>query len=256
MNTNEHNTVLVPINHVATYELVAEQLMRAINLRRFQPGERLPSERVMAEQLAVSRASVREAIRVLETKGMVVVKKGATGGAVVQDTILPDTIVNDEQSLTVLRQSYEFRLAIETNAAFYAAQRRTDDDIVKMKRLLGEMVANIGSPDDSGGASGEHVNKFSRADSSFHIVISQASGVPQFAMAVEQIRSALFVPIGGIYQELREGANSHHKHIVDAIADKDPEGARDAMQAHVTDTYENMRILFEESASAPEASDH
>ena len=72
---------LVPIASTATYELVTEQLLRAINMGRIAVGEKLPSERSMAEQFQVSRATVREAVRALETSGILEVKKGATGGA-------------------------------------------------------------------------------------------------------------------------------------------------------------------------------
>src|SRR5213592_4815792 len=71
------------VRRPASYELVLEQIRRAIQLGRFEGGTRLPSERELAQQFGVSRTTVREAIRVLQGEGLVDVKRGRNGGAVV-----------------------------------------------------------------------------------------------------------------------------------------------------------------------------
>src|ERR1700712_3739154 len=90
---NSHTKPLMnPVRAAATYELVVDQLRRALALTRFVPGEKLPPERELAQQLGVSRTSVREAIRILEGEGALEVKRGATGGVLVrQMPIVPAT---------------------------------------------------------------------------------------------------------------------------------------------------------------------
>ncbi len=67
------------------YELVVERIRRAIHIGSYVPGDRLPPERALAEQLGVSRTTVREAIRVLEGEGYVESRRGATGGVILLD---------------------------------------------------------------------------------------------------------------------------------------------------------------------------
>src|SRR6056297_555626 len=75
--------MLDPIHHTATYERVVEQIRRVIYLGRYLPGDKLPPERELAQQLGVSRTTVREAIRMLEGENLIRVKRGATGGIIV-----------------------------------------------------------------------------------------------------------------------------------------------------------------------------
>ncbi|MBV8144951.1 MAG: winged helix-turn-helix transcriptional regulator, partial [Gammaproteobacteria bacterium] len=71
---------LEPIKAVATYELVTNQIQRAVHLGLLVPGDRLPAERALAQQLGVARMTVREAIRVLAHEGLITVRRGAHGG--------------------------------------------------------------------------------------------------------------------------------------------------------------------------------
>src|SRR5262249_30137061 len=73
------------VEHVPVYGLVVDQLRRAIHNGAFGPGDKFPPERELSKQLGVSRASVREAIRVLEGEGYVETRRGASGGIIVLD---------------------------------------------------------------------------------------------------------------------------------------------------------------------------
>jgi GntR family transcriptional repressor for pyruvate dehydrogenase complex len=68
---------ITPIEHSSVYELVVEQLRRAIHIGTYLPGDKLPPERELAQRLEVSRASVREAVRMLEGEGYVETRRGA-----------------------------------------------------------------------------------------------------------------------------------------------------------------------------------
>src|SRR5262245_65697347 len=73
------------VAHVPVYGLVVDKLRRAIHNGSFVPGDKFPPERELSKQLGVSRASVREAIRVLEGEGYVETRRGASGGIIVLD---------------------------------------------------------------------------------------------------------------------------------------------------------------------------
>src|SRR5262249_4576277 len=77
MSCSKH---LEPIMAIETYELVANQIQRAVHLGLLVPGDRLPAERELAQQLGVARMTVREAIRVLAHEGRITVRRGAHGG--------------------------------------------------------------------------------------------------------------------------------------------------------------------------------
>ena len=96
------------VEPAAAHALVVEQLRRAVHIGSYVPGDRLPSERALAEQLGVSRATVREAIRVLREEGYVESRRGARGGLVVLDQGQ-----NEERMRPVVRARLaEFREAV------------------------------------------------------------------------------------------------------------------------------------------------
>jgi len=78
-------TGIEPIDFAAAYEVVTERIRRAIHIGSYLPGDKLPPERTLAQQLGVSRTTVREAIRVLEGEGYVMSRRGASGSIIVLD---------------------------------------------------------------------------------------------------------------------------------------------------------------------------
>src|SRR6266704_997480 len=113
------------VEHVPVYGLVVDQLRRAIHNGSFVPGDRFPPERELSRQLGVSRASVREAIRVLEGEGYVETRRGASGGMVVLDRAQTEDRLAEiiRQQLPEIEQVIDFRLAVEGGAARPAAVR-------------------------------------------------------------------------------------------------------------------------------------
>ena len=129
--------ILTAVNQTPAHELVVDQLQRAILLGRFLPGDKLPSERAMAEQFGVSRTSVREAIHVLVEYGLLKIKRGATGGAIIQDLIDDSNRIRMRPFAQAHRKNYaemlEFRLIVECAAARMAAERRSKADLRALK---------------------------------------------------------------------------------------------------------------------------
>ncbi|MCP4718257.1 MAG: FadR family transcriptional regulator, partial [Desulfobacteraceae bacterium] len=122
------------------FQDVVEQIQDAILSGKLEPGTKLPAERELKDMFNTSRGTLREALRVLEQKGLIEIKLGVTGGAIVKQ-IDADPIV---QSLALLIRSggvsldhlAEFRIKIEGSIVELAAQRATPEDIQEMERLF------------------------------------------------------------------------------------------------------------------------
>ena len=205
------------------YEQLAARLLDYIEITGLGVGDRLPSERDLAQALKVSRASVRQATVALEVRGTLEVRHG--------DGIYLASLPNDSgrlMELTTQRHRLpailEAREALETQLAGLAAARRTDADIAAMDRALDVMAA-----DTDAGSFGEE------GDRLFHEAVTHAAYSPLLAdfmagLAVpisETRRSSLSEP-GRPRRSLRA-----HRQILEAIRHKDTAGARQAMRRHV-----------------------
>lgn len=233
------------VRATATYELVVEQVRRAIYLGRFLPGDKLPPERDLASQMGVSRTTIREAVRVLEGEGLLAVRRGATGGLVVlgQAKLSPGQVKSYMEAQRGLLDSvFEFRLANECAAAALAAARRTDAHLKRLGRALEEM-ARLAATAEMRERTGT-IARFSAADSEFHLGIAQASLNPFLVKAVEDARAAMFLPIGRVFTRLEDAANDHHATIFEAIRDRDTAAAAAGMRDHIEATRTALHGLL------------
>jgi GntR family transcriptional regulator, transcriptional repressor for pyruvate dehydrogenase complex len=225
----------------ASYELVVDQIRRAIHLGRFLPGQKLPTERELARQLAVSRTTVREAVRVLQGEGLVETRRGRAGGATVLGSSLSQAARRRllRSRLAELETVFEFRLVVEPAAARLAAERRTKRTLDRLSRDLEVMnVLAQGADLDASPPS-----RFFSTDIDFHHKIAEASRNPLLVRAVEDARAALFLPVGGIFPALHHSANYLHAEILDAIEAKDANRAEEAMINHIASTQEALLAL-------------
>jgi GntR family transcriptional regulator, transcriptional repressor for pyruvate dehydrogenase complex len=205
------------------YEQLAARLLDYVEVTGLAVGDRLPSERDLAQALQVSRASVRQATVALEVRGTLEVRHG--------DGIYLRSLPNDSGHLMELMtqrhrlpEILEAREALETQLSALAAARRTIADIAAMDRALEVMAADI----DAGGVGEE-------GDRLFHEAITQAARSPLLA----EFMTALAVPISetrrsslGEPGRPRRSLNAHQR-ILAAIRRGDGPGARQAMRRHV-----------------------
>ena len=149
----------------ATYELVSEQIRRAIHIGTYLPGDKLPAERQLAEQMGVSRTTVREALRVLEGEGYVESHRGAAGGIVVLDQTSSEERIRPVvmARMAEFEELFDFRIAVEGAAVRLAAVRRTETDLKQLQKALDAM------------AEGWQTARFRAADSAFHLGIADAA---------------------------------------------------------------------------------
>lgn len=215
----------------ATYELVSEQIRRAIHIGTYLPGDKLPAERQLAEQMGVSRTTVREALRVLEGEGYVESHRGATGGIVVldqsasEDRIRPVVV----ERLAEFEELFDFRMAIEGAAARLAAVRRTEADLKQLQKAVDAM------------AEGWQTARFRAADSAFHLGIADAARNGFMRRAIEDARARMWIPIDRHVDTVFRTANRHHDEILQAIRRRDPDAAEAAAVAHLKTARRDLR---------------
>jgi GntR family transcriptional repressor for pyruvate dehydrogenase complex len=211
------------VAHVPVYGLVVDQLRRAIHNGSFVPGDKFPPERELSRQLGVSRASVREAIRVLEGEGYVETRRGSSGGMVVLDRAqtedrLAETI---RRQLPEIEQVIDFRLAVEVSAARLAAVRRTDADLARLDAAFETM------------SSSRETRRFRAADSAFHQGIAQAARNDWMDRSIADARAFLWMTVDSVAGNVFRTAQLHHGQILAAIRAGDPDAAERHVAAHI-----------------------
>lgn len=226
---------LKPLAVPPAYELVLNRLRRAIHLGIYGPGDKLPPERLHAEQLGVSRVTLREAIRVLEGEGYVKTRRGSTGGVTVLDRReAPGQLRRRlRDDIEQLRAVADFRLANERCAAERAATRVSDDDIAALEQAIDALrdSTSIGS--------------FRQADSLFHLRIAETADCELLRQAVEDARAAMFMPLDALDFELMHSSSVRaHTKILDALKEGDAAKAGRAMASHLRHTEAELDAVL------------
>lgn len=226
----------LPTRAVGGYQGIADHLRREFILGRLRPGDRLPSERALAEHLGVARETLRQAFRLLEGSGQIVVTRGARGGAIVQAAIVdPRRIRADVNTLAgSIIPLTEYRSIVEGAAASLAAERRGEHDLAELTAAQDDLVAS------------ETLNDSRHADTRFHLAIAAAAGNPVLTSAIEDARVQMFSTVDLLsFPFVKDSSYSAHGEVLDAIRAGDPHAAAGAMRAHLAVTREEFRRLFE-----------
>jgi GntR family transcriptional regulator, transcriptional repressor for pyruvate dehydrogenase complex len=216
---------LRPVRRSRIYEEVIERLRELIDVQGLEPGDRLMSERELAERLGVSRASVRQALTALEVMGLVRIRHG--GGVFLARTpnaVLPTLARELLDSYEQLPAVIEVREAIETQTARLAARRRDERDLQAMREALEAMDTAI------------HVSaEPADADASFHTAIVRAARNPllerlwaDLSEPIDQTRRASLARPGRPPRSL-----AAHRAILEAIEARDEDAAATRMRQHL-----------------------
>lgn len=222
-----------PIARRKTYQLVAEQLIELIGSRRLKPGDVLPPERELVESYGVGRSSVREALRMLESRGLIQ-SRGNGSFAVAElrnllDRSLDLLLTVDEADYTEL---FEVRRILEGEAAALAASRRTKPDLEQIGEIVDDMERGLPSEE-----------RFITADLHFHMAVAEATRNRVIVHLMHAIRSLLQRSLASSYhiEGSPERAIEMHRLILEAIAGRRPEEARQLMQEHVARVERDIR---------------
>ncbi len=229
-----------PVQTKRASEAIFEQIRDLIIAEELKPGDRLPSERNMIEMFQRSRPTIREALRMLERAGYIRTITGSSGAVV-----LPPNDKSLENSFTdalstgyiSLEELAEYRAASEAVTAGWAAQRRTEDDIRAMERMLGQMAGCLADYERS-----------TSLDQAFHGLIAQAA-----KNTVSVVFNSAFGKLNrtfvarrmegmapGERLEMNRRVHQMHETIFSAIKAGDAEAASAAMRVHLAAFREDL----------------
>jgi DNA-binding FadR family transcriptional regulator len=222
---------------VLTSEAVAAHLKRLILAGNYTPGDRLPAQRDLAEQLGVARVSVREGIRQLVDGGYLEVRRGAAGGAFVTGLSRPLEAWRQRLRSMAgeLDELIDFRIAVEARAASLAAERASRADLAALRTAVRAMR-------NCRPAAGEPRAAFRQADSQFHDALCDASRNRRLTAAIREARLELFTPYDLLtYDEPVEPVLDDHQAIYEAVRDGDSLRAGALMTEHIEHTRQQLR---------------
>lgn len=225
------------ITPVRAYESVVGQIEAAIHRGELQPGHRLPSERELVHQFGVSRSTVREALRVLQSRSVVQSRPGDPHGAVVMP-FTTEALKKSISSLAMVEhlslvELLQFRMIIEGCANQLAAATHTDEQLAAMQRAMDDMRTEVG---------GEY-EAFSRADMAFHDTIADAADNKLLRASNEVVRAVVLQLIAAKIEhapdseEQMRDSCQRHALVLDAVRRGDSNHAAYLARKHIYEYY-------------------
>lgn len=202
---------------------VEDKLLKFIQNTPVPVGEKIPNEFELSELFNVSRNTIREAVKILASKGVLDVRQGSGTFVISSSRIEDDPLrlgrYNDK--LQIALELFDVRLMIEPDIAASAALNATDEEIEIMRRLCSEVEEIHHSGGDT-----------LRKDTELHTMIAKSGKNRVVQEMIPLIASAVYTSMNVTNRQLIEQGIEAHKNIVDAISRHDAEGARCAMIEH------------------------
>jgi hypothetical protein len=209
--------------------LLADRLRELILRGRFTPGSMLPTERELSAQSGLSRGSVREALKILETEALIEIRTGRSGGARVttpdRGSLVRTVEVFIRTNVLSLKELLDCRTAVEPKLATLAARFRSTSDIDILRERHVEFVASL-----------QDAHQYRIANFDWHLAVARASQNQILTAVMEAIAQPVLEATGFgqmTTQEHRRLAVQDHGAIVDAIERQDEAAAGRLMEAHL-----------------------
>ena len=210
-------------SHLA--EQVQQQIYEYILKKPFAIGEKIPNEFELAEKFGVGRSTVREAVKLLISRGILSVRQGS--GTYVTSTTPaeqdPLGLGGEKDKMALALDLAEARLILEPGIAEQAAIHATKEQIEALQKICESVEKKIRAGED-----------YIEEDIAFHRCVAECSGNRVIRQLVPIIDSAVLMFVDVTHQQLKEETILTHQAVVDAIALHDPVGARSAMVMHMT----------------------
>lgn len=231
-------SVFKPIKPQKIPEEIAHQIKALIKGGKLQPGEKLPTERSLAEYFNVGRSSLREALRFLETLGFLEVKgrKGVYVRNVTSPSLFDPLRQILEEDKDKLLELLDLRKDVENASAYKAAMVRTEADLSQIESFLENMAIGVDSADFA-------IN----AEIGFHIAIAQATHNMIRTHFLESVLNSFWDHWDVLAHKIQETENNvslvyrQHKMIYEAIKKGDPDLSRELMNEHLVWTEERWK---------------
>jgi len=219
---------------------IVRQMREAILDGKLQPGDQLPPESELLTKFGVSKQTLREALRALESMGFIQIRKGAGGGPTVMEVDMEtarDSIANFLFFKNVsIHDLSEARRIFEPYLARLATKHLEKEDLEKLKRMNDSLEAALGRGEDITGGKDEI---------DFHVTLAEASGNPVLVLILDFVNSLLVDIKLHLKPDLKFSRHVYESHIriLDAILAGDGKAAADAMYDHVCQVEEGLEEL-------------
>ncbi len=218
---------------------IARHLIHQIIEGDLAAGTLLPTEADLAREFSVGKSAVREAVRIVSTKGLVEVVQGSGMRVTPRqrwNLFDPELVSAFGGSVISIIDLMEMRLAIEPSIAAQAADRATPEQIDQLQALVEESAAHL-----------EDIEGIVRRDMDFHNVLAEAADNPLYPIVlgsvaelqIELRQKVVMTKLG------RDHGIHHHLRIVEALRDGDAERAREQMVDHLKEVAEDLRLAVE-----------
>lgn len=229
------------------FEDVVEQITQAIVAGRLKPGDRLPPQRELKELFQVSRATVMEALRVLERAGLISIKTGTTGGTFVSqansDAVSDSLLLLLHLEAVSLEELGEFRERVEGGTAYWAALRSDDEQIASLKARYDSLCAMA--------AARAPWAEFLALDFHIHQLVAEYSQNRPAVATMKAITRAMKEAYTYISHGLYDKVLADIGGIVEAVALRQPDLAEQRMKKHIAYFNEDMMANRHAQLSRP-----
>jgi GntR family transcriptional regulator, transcriptional repressor for pyruvate dehydrogenase complex len=217
-------------------ETIVERIRQLMREGQLRPGDRLPAERDLCERFGVSRVTVREALRMLESSGLVEIRVGARGGAFV--TIPTSEHVGDgladmlTLSALTAADVTEVRLILEVGLVPLVCARATEEDIQALEEICDRSRAALNNGTYTMDLSAE-----------FHARVGQATHNPALTLLLESFRGPILMSLDQAKltaPEMGLRGRDEHEAFTEAVRRRDPELASTIMREHLGRTAQRL----------------
>ncbi|MGE0388085.1 MAG: FadR/GntR family transcriptional regulator [Gammaproteobacteria bacterium] len=223
------------------FEDVTARIRDLVHEGSLKPGDRLPAERELARRLGIGRPALREALRALESAGLLELRKGKTGGAFIsagRPSVMADNMSDLLRVGSVsIPELFEARIWIQTALVRAASERATEQDL----QALEENVAGARRLHDAG-----DVQRRIQANIEFHNLLAQAAHNPVMVVIVRALTDALHRLVAQVGSEPPPDTFAVRRRLVRALRAHDTDTAAEAM-AHIIRVSEQMYLRLAQS---------
>lgn len=215
-------------------ELAVEQIIGYINENGLQPGDQLPNEVDLMNKLKVGRGTIREAIKSLNSKGVVIIKRGIGTFVADQPGISDDPLgfTFETDKTKVLMDALEVRLLIEPQMIIKTIDNISAKQLKELSDLADEIESLINKNKD-----------YTVQDIEFHTLLARVSGNRVIGKLIPIIAGAIEQAIDVTDKSLVQETIITHRLIVEAVANKDKEEASKAMARHIQDNIDILKTI-------------
>jgi DNA-binding FadR family transcriptional regulator len=216
--------VFGPVQAPTTFEETVERLGTAIRIGLLPAGSRLPPERELADQLSISRSTLRQAITTLTQSGHLTSVRGRAGGTFVVQS--PPLAESEHVELDGWRELLDFRIAVESGTIVLAAERAGPEALARLEEQIEVM-------DETG-----DFTVYRRADVAFHLGLAEAARAPRLVLAMTEVQGAMSELIAHIAHppEVLRRSNRQHARLVECLRKRDVVRAIRTIREHLEGT--------------------